>query len=531
MPHQYFPIQAPGVRGLNTQHKGILHPAYLRSCDNVMINGTGLLGNRPQAKENITTTAFSLSQSFHTIHEYLQADGTSEIILNTTGVGGGTFNSLSNPQGSVIDGSVSVVNPWWLQNFNGLCIAFTDGQVLASYNGTGTFANITAASGTVPTSADGIGLCAYGRVWALDSDHQTIAFSALDDETNWSTGAGTIDMAQIWTRGMDRVTAIAAWNGGLVVFGLNHIVFWVDGQGNQLGVDPDRLYVSEVIEGTGCLNQRSLGYLPDGDVVFLSRHGLQQLSRAFSADQDFSTNNLTYMIKDEFVGVVGDTVPADSDISAAVDPVRGVYVLIHNDAGASINTWVVQFSYPFFEEQSRQVLFPIFKWTSVHASSSGYEWQAVGWDDANQRLLVGNSWEVYSVDEHANATWDGSSGDTTNNAHAITSYFSPGDPGFLKSIDQIWAAVATNATISPTISLWHDFDDQVSFTGDINKTVTLTKPTGQNRATTKIAAMGGRGTYMSLGMFLTLGSTTEWGIQALDLWAKLGGPLRSEVTQ
>lgn len=530
MPHQYFPIEAPGTRGLNTQQKGILDPRYLRYCDNVMINGTGLLGNRPQCKENITGTDFTSNQNFHTIHEYLQADGTSEILINTTGIGGGTFNDLDDPASNVVDGSVSVVKPWWMQNINGYCIAATDGQQLAVYSGS-TFATISASSGTVPTSADGIMLCAYGRVWALDSDHQTIKFSALDDHTHWSTGAGQIDMAQIWTQGMDRVTAIVAYNGGLVVFGLRHIVFWVDGQGNQLGIDPDNLYVSEVIEGTGCLHQRSIGTLPTGDVIFLSRHGLQQLSRAFAADRDYATNNLTYLIKDDFVRVMGDTVPADQDLSAAVDPVRGLYVLVHNDSGSDINTWVVQFSYPFVEEISRQVLYPIFKWSSAHASSSFYEWYAVGWDDANQRLLFGNGWEVYSLDEHANATWAGSNGDTTNNAIAFTSYFSPGDPGLIKSLDGMWLAVASSADISPTLSVRYDFEEVVSFLSGLLKTVSLTVPSGTGRATTKVAQFGGRGTFISLGFQLTLGSTTEWGIQAMDLWAKLGGAMRSEVTQ
>ena len=101
---------------------------------------------------------------------------------------------------------------------------------------------------------------AFGRIWAVDDDKQTVRYCALLDETKWATasGGGSIDMRNVWSNGMDYVTAISSIGSNLVIFGRKHIVIYTDGSGSELGVDPTQMYVVDIIEGTGCVARDSL---------------------------------------------------------------------------------------------------------------------------------------------------------------------------------------------------------------------------------------------------------------------------------
>jgi hypothetical protein len=169
---------------------------------------------------------------------------------------------------------------WWFQNFNNKCIGFQAGVKPIVYNGSGTFATVVESAGTAPTG--GIGCAAFGRVWCVGSDLQTIYYSGLLDETDWSTtdgNAGLIDMHTIWSDGTDQVTAIFAFNASLVVCGTKHIIFFTDGRGSMLGLDPTQAYVFDMLVGTGCVSQFTVDHIGETDVVFLSPNGVQSLLR------------------------------------------------------------------------------------------------------------------------------------------------------------------------------------------------------------------------------------------------------------
>lgn len=220
---------------------------------------------------------------------------------------GGISNNLSNPAGSNLAGSVNVNNgQWYFQNFNNKLIGFQAGQKPVVWTGTGNFATVVESSGTAPTG--GVGCCAFGRVWCLDTDGQTIRYSGLLDETDWgSASSGTIDMHTIWSAGTDTVTAIAAFNASLVIFGTNHIIFFTDGRGSMLGIDPTQAYVFDTILSTGAYSQWTVQQVGEGDLLFLGPNGVQSIGNLQNA-RSYPMSNYSKYIRDELLAqIAGET--------------------------------------------------------------------------------------------------------------------------------------------------------------------------------------------------------------------------------
>lgn len=189
-------------------------------------------------------------------------------------------NDFTDTDNDITPADAPTAGHWQFVNFNGYVIGAQRNHSLIVYDGGPAFESITALSGQVPNSGDTV-CSAFGRVWALDGDEQTIKYSALLDHTLWSEddGGGFIDMSSVWTQGMDRVVCIKALGANLVVFGENHIIIWADDQGSSIGLDPNRMYVTDTIEGTGCIARDSVQAIGEGDMAYLSRHGVQLLGR------------------------------------------------------------------------------------------------------------------------------------------------------------------------------------------------------------------------------------------------------------
>ena len=166
----------------------------------------------------------------------------------------------------------------------------------------------------------------FGRLWVLDSDKQTIRYCALLDPTKWdaASGGGTIDMTSVWTQGMDEVTALAALGANLVIFGRNHIIQYVDGLGSEIGLDPTNMYVVDTVEGTGCIARDSVAAAGEGDLLYLSRHGVQSLGRVIQ-----SKSSPVLALTKHVQSFLQDMVAAEdvNDIRAVHDPERKFYLL------------------------------------------------------------------------------------------------------------------------------------------------------------------------------------------------------------
>lgn len=324
MTRQLLPIDAvtPGAFGLNLQQKGtILPPEWATNALNCVLDDARRLASR-QGYSVTTTTDITSTPDVEAIFEYLLGDGTVEPIVSWNG---GIGKSLSDPEGNDVSGAVTDADGrWWFQNFNNKVVATQHGQKPIVYTGS-TFATVVESSGTAPTSHNGISLSAYGRVWALDSDGQTIKYSGLLDETDWGgAGAGQIDMSNIWSKGMDEVTAIAAFNGSFLVFGKNHIVIWEDDIGSGLGLNPTTMIVVDVIEGVGCASHWTLQLIGEADLVFLSRNGLQSLGRVIQ-EKSNPVHNVSKYVRDDFLADI--TLEDPLNLRTIYSPEEGAYLI------------------------------------------------------------------------------------------------------------------------------------------------------------------------------------------------------------
>lgn len=280
------------------------------------------------------------------VQSIFQYDQGSGVIQQILAWAGGISNSTSRPQDNLISGSVDVTDGrWFFQNFNNKCVGFRSGFKPIVYTGTGNFATVVESAGTAPSG--GVGCAAFGRIWCVDSDLQTIKYSGLLDETDWSLtdgNAGLIDMHTIWADGTDEVTAIFPFNAALVVCGRKHIILFTDGRGSMLGMDPTQAYVFDILLGTGCLSQWTVAHVGEADVVFLSPNGVQSLQRLTTARNN-PIETLSKYNHDELLAQVATE--SVSAISGAFSALNGFYLLSLPTSG---QVWVFDQRRKFTDE-------------------------------------------------------------------------------------------------------------------------------------------------------------------------------------
>ncbi len=388
MTKQILPIDAvtPGRLGLNLQQKtSLLPPQWAVNAKNCYLDDALRLALRGGYAVS-TGTPTGATDQIESLHEYLQGDGTVETIYATND---NIYTDISSP--SSIKGGLTITDGrWYFQNFNNKVLGFQDGEDPIVYTGS-TFATVIASSGTIPTSKDGIAMCAYGRVWVLDSDGQTVKYSGLLDETDWGgAGAGQIDMSNIWTQGMDEVKAIAAFNGSVLVFGKNHIVIWEDELGSQLGVNPTDLAVVDVIEGTGCISHWTMTAIGESDIVFMSRNGLQSLGRVIQ-EKSNPLRTVSKYVRDQLLEDVSKEA-SPLDLRSVYSPEEGKYFL-------SIPTEKVVYAFDVrnaIGDQEGDRIFPCFQWFFKQSDGSAFAPYSLAVTQAGALLMGSGLGEVYT---------------------------------------------------------------------------------------------------------------------------------------
>lgn len=328
---QPIDLVAPGFRGLNLiQAAGVLPPAFATEALNAVLDAEGRLQARAGFTP-ITTTVIPAAPTIRTLHQWVRESGSTATIVAWNG---GLSTSLVNPSGNDISGAVTDANgTWQFVNFNDKVIGFQPSLKPIVYNGSGNFATVVETDGTAPDG--GVGLAAYGRVWGVDGDLQTIQYSGLLDETKWSTGgAGSINMRHIWTTGTDIVMALAAFNGFVVVFGRRHIVLLGSDTVSPLGLDVTTLKVIDVIGGVGTISKFSIQHVGKTDIVFASSEGVQSLARIV-IQKSAPVANLSKYVRDDLV--LHLSAENAANLRSTYNPLLGSYVL----ALPAVNTtWV-----------------------------------------------------------------------------------------------------------------------------------------------------------------------------------------------
>jgi len=318
----HIPLTVPGFLGLNTQAaSSILGPEWATT----LLNSTLDENNRVAARKgwvSQTSTAISGDPQIVQLVEYRQHAGTNLLVctadddkIYVSDDNGATWTDRT--------GTVTVAtNRIHFQNFRDKLLGFQDGGNPIVYTGTGDFTEIT-DGGSQPTG--GIGLGAFGRVWAVNSTGYEIQYSGLLDETDWSSSdSGTLSLENVWPE-TDTIQALAAFNGVLVAFGRENIVMWTDGRGSAIGLDPLQAYVVDTISGVGCIARDSIQQVR-GDLWFLSKDGLQSLGRLVQ-EKSNPLLNLSKNIQDFLLEAVNDPELTLENVRSVYSPEDRFYLL------------------------------------------------------------------------------------------------------------------------------------------------------------------------------------------------------------
>ncbi len=323
-----IPFVAPGSLGVNKEEaNSLIDRRYATIADNLVLDQAGRLSTRKGWVDQ-TTNAISGTPLIDVMFEYINESGAYTVISTANNLIFKDIDDFTDAANDITSSTSPTGDDWQFQNFNNKVIGVQQSHTPIVWSGSGDFADIAVNSGTQP---DGnCFVAAFGRIWCADADLQTVRYSALLDETRWDSadGGGTIDMSSVWTQGMDEIVAISALGSNLIVFGRNHIVMWADGSGSSIGLDPTNIYVVDTIEGTGCVARDTVQVIGEGDVWFMSRHGVQSLARAI-VQKNNPMANLTKKIRTDIVGNIQtlDTAGTLGTVRSVYSPEEGFYLL------------------------------------------------------------------------------------------------------------------------------------------------------------------------------------------------------------
>ena len=270
-----FSIVGPCSYGLNTKLSGLeIGPQWCLSTRNCALSNQGTITARKGWRPSPNATQISGAPDVRAIHEYLDNSNNSRIIWSA---GNNIYEGYSNSVG--VTGTVAPTQDnWKFVNFNGKCIGVQSGHdPIVKVDG-GDFETISFDTApTVPFEA----LAAWGRVWYVDNDRQTIRYSDLLQEDVLTGGSsGVINMYTVWSNGTDEIVGLQEFNNYLVIFGRRQIAIYSGGE------DPNTsLSLVDIISNTGCIARDSIQNIGN-DVLFLGEEGIISLARNIQAGGD-----------------------------------------------------------------------------------------------------------------------------------------------------------------------------------------------------------------------------------------------------
>lgn len=505
---QPIPLTSPAFRGLNKQaESSILGVEWATKATNAVFDSAGRLAAR-KGWSVLTTTPMSGTPTVEQIHVYIKKDGTSQII---SAAGSKLWRDTTAPTDITGTATVTVGNNWQFVNFNDLVLGFQAGEQPIVYNGSTTFSDLVAASGTAPKG--NCAISAFGRIWAADSDKQTIKYSALLDHTKWAVadGAGSIDMSSVWPNGTDEVVGLAAYNGLLVIFGRNNVVFYGDGTGSALGINPANIFVTDTITGVGLYARDTVQQIESGDMLFLSRQGIQSLQRLIQ-ERSNPIDNVTKNVRDYFIQYF--TSETNTLIRSVYSPQNNFYLL----ACPSLNF----------------VLCVDTKGKMEDGTFRATEWDTTAWRALANHPLTGAVYAALSTVGGRIGTYDGYIDYTTPYSFDYESGWL--DLGvdaalYLKMLKTLSGIFFISSATSLNLKWYFDFDNTV-YTRPFSVTATGSSEwnvfewgigtwSGGLSLRNVSAPASGTGRYIKVGAQALI-NNSAFAIQQINLFAKLG---------
>ena len=297
---QNITVAAPGFAGLNTQDSPInIDPSFASIADNCVIDQLGRIGAR-KGWEEVSTNGSSVlgtSRGIEMVYEFIDNSGDKRVLSagnNKIFTGTTTLTDVTPA------GYTPTANNWKVVTLNDHAYMFQRDHepVLATDHG-GTFEVEEMSAHSHSTGTPPYGnevLAAYGRLWVADvtGNKHTVYWSDTLNGHHWTGGTtGSLDVTTVWPTGFDEITALAAHNGFLIIFGKKSILVYSGAS------SPASMTLTDTIEGVGCIARDSVQHTGT-DVIFLSDTGVRSFGRTIQEKsmpmRDISKNVRTDLI-------------------------------------------------------------------------------------------------------------------------------------------------------------------------------------------------------------------------------------------
>lgn len=327
-----YSIDAPGYYGINTQDSPVdLDNKFALDLTNCVIDKYGRVGSRKGwTKANTSLNAQLSTSNVTCIGELVQNDGTRTILATGNGnlykLSGTTLVTLTYGGGGVAP-TISADN-WQMCQLNGIAIFFQRGYdplvydpatlATASTTQYRRLSETTAYAGTV--SQCNTCLSAFGRIWEADTstDKNTIKWSDIITPQVWTGGtSGSLNLLGVWPSGGDEVTAMAAHNGNLFIFGKRQILIY------QGADDPAKMQLTDSISRVGCIARDSVQNTGD-DVIFLSDTGVRSLARTIQ-EKSAPLTGMSRNVHDDLQAYI--TADSMDNVKSVYSPVDAFYLI------------------------------------------------------------------------------------------------------------------------------------------------------------------------------------------------------------
>ena len=302
---QSITITAPGFAGINTQDAPLAQDASFSAvADNCVIDKEGRIAARKGYTLLNGNDLLGSSDGIESMGEYVAADG------DVTFLSAGNNKIFSGTTTMVDETPISytiTANNWKFVPFNDHMYIFQRGHEPLVYSDhAGVLEAMSAHTHATGTPPEGhVAIAAFGRLWVadFDGDKSTIYWSDLLNGSGWSGGStGSIDITQVWPNGYDTITAMAAHNGFLIIFGRNSIIVY------EGASSPASMTLSDTISNVGCVNRDAV-VSTGKDLIFLDDSGVRSLSRTIqekSAPIGDISKNVNNDIKSLFAAETGN---------------------------------------------------------------------------------------------------------------------------------------------------------------------------------------------------------------------------------
>ena len=276
---QNITVAAPGFFGLNTMDSPIgLNPSFAAIADNCVIDQYGRVGARKgwAAVSSNGSSVLGSSRGIETVYEFIDNSGDKYVISAGNNK---LFTGTTTLTDATPTGYTPTANNWKAVTLNDHVYLFQrDHEYVLGTDHGGSFvleehSAHGHATGTPPEANEV--LAAYGRLWAADitGNKHTVYWSDTLNGHHWTGGTtGSLDVTTVWPTGFDEITALAAHNGFLIIFGKKSILVYSGAS------SPATMTLTDTIEGVGCKARDSVQHTGT-DIVFLSDSGVRSFGR------------------------------------------------------------------------------------------------------------------------------------------------------------------------------------------------------------------------------------------------------------